>query len=82
MADLSESSSCAAIVQAVVSIADAQSMETTAEGVETAEQLASLKELGCTQAQGWLFARAMPARSLRKLLGVPGTAAEITSRLH
>jgi len=47
------------IVQAVVSMARALGFETLAEGVETAEQLAYLKEIGCDQAQGYLFSPAV-----------------------
>jgi EAL domain-containing protein (putative c-di-GMP-specific phosphodiesterase class I) len=39
--------------------------------VEEAEQLASLKEIGCVQGQGYLFGRAVPASEAAKLLGEP-----------
>ncbi|GMA75169.1 hypothetical protein GCM10025880_15860 [Methylorubrum aminovorans] len=35
-------------------------LQVTVEGVETQEQLAVLRELGCDQMQGYLFARPMP----------------------
>jgi diguanylate cyclase (GGDEF)-like protein len=57
------------IVQAVTSIATARAMTTTAEGVETEQQLAVLRELGCTEMQGYLFSAAKPAGEIRKLLG-------------
>ncbi|NEW95674.1 EAL domain-containing protein [Rhodopseudomonas sp. BR0G17] len=57
-----------AIVQAVVNIAAARHMTTTAEGVETARQREILTTLGCTQMQGWLFSPAIPAGAFRKLL--------------
>jgi len=60
----------AAIVQAVVNIAAARDMTTTAEGVETEAQREVLRKLGCTQMQGYLFSRPKPASEIRPLLGV------------
>ena len=57
-----------AIVQAVVTMALARSMSTTAEGVETEAQRKVLKELGCTQMQGFLFSAAVPVKRLEALL--------------
>jgi EAL domain-containing protein (putative c-di-GMP-specific phosphodiesterase class I) len=59
-----------AIVQAVVNIAAARNMTTTAEGVETEQQRAMLRQLGCTQMQGYLFSAPKPAAEARRLLGV------------
>jgi diguanylate cyclase (GGDEF)-like protein len=56
------------IVQAVVTIAAARNMITTAEGVETADQLDALRMLGCTQMQGFLFSAAKPSREIRAML--------------
>jgi EAL domain-containing protein (putative c-di-GMP-specific phosphodiesterase class I) len=63
------------IVQAVVNIATSRSMITTAEGVETEQQKALLKKLGCTQMQGYLFSKPRPAFEVRRLLGVGDEAA-------
>lgn len=41
-----------AVVSAMISLAHALGWEVTAEGVETADQLAQLRELGCDMAQG------------------------------
>ncbi|MEH2559280.1 diguanylate cyclase (GGDEF)-like protein/PAS domain S-box-containing protein [Bradyrhizobium algeriense] len=60
----------AAIVQAVVNIAAARNMTTTAEGVETEQQREMLRQLGCTQMQGYLFSAPKPAAEARRLLGV------------
>ena len=57
------------IVQAVVNIAAARNMTTTAEGVETAEQKEMLRKLGCTEMQGYLFSAARPGPEVRKLFG-------------
>jgi EAL domain-containing protein (putative c-di-GMP-specific phosphodiesterase class I) len=65
----------AAIVQAVVNIAAARNMTTTAEGVETEQQRDMLRRLGCTEMQGYLFSAPKPAAEARRLLGVRPEAA-------
>jgi EAL domain-containing protein (putative c-di-GMP-specific phosphodiesterase class I) len=50
-----------AICTAVVSLAHALGMGAVAEGVETPEQLAALRTLGCEFAQGYLFGKPAPA---------------------
>jgi predicted signal transduction protein with EAL and GGDEF domain len=45
-------------------------METVAEGVETEDQLARVGIEGCSEAQGYLFGRPMPAREVLRFLGV------------
>ncbi len=50
-----------AIVRAVVAMADALEMSTTAEGVETEEELAKMRLLGCKKIQGYFFGRPMSA---------------------
>jgi len=52
------------IVQAVISIATRLGATTVAEGVETEEQLNIVRKEGCTQAQGFLFARPMPSSEI------------------
>ncbi len=61
----------AAIVQAVVNIAAARNMTTTAEGVETEAQREVLRKLGCNQMQGYLFSAAKPGPEVRRLFGAP-----------
>ena len=63
------------IVQAVVNIAAARDMMTLAEGVETSEQRESLRALGCSEMQGFLFSRPVPATEIVQLLrSAPGRA--------
>jgi diguanylate cyclase (GGDEF)-like protein len=54
----------AAIVSAITGLGRALDIETTAEGVETAEQLVFLRTAGCRFAQGYLFSRPVPLASL------------------
>jgi diguanylate cyclase (GGDEF)-like protein/PAS domain S-box-containing protein len=56
-----------AIVQATTSIARTMKMTTTAEGVETQEQLDVIRALGCTEMQGFLFSRPVAGRELTRL---------------
>lgn len=58
---LEDDASAHAIVRAIIQLADALNLETTAEGVESDHQAAILRDIGCTHAQGYLFARPMPA---------------------
>ena len=53
-----------ALVAAIIRMGHALGLEVTAEGVETAEQLAYLREQGCDRAQGWLFSPAVTAAEL------------------
>ena len=66
--DIAEPDGSAGIVRAVVNIAAERHMTTTAEGVETAEQQRMLRELGCSEMQGYLFSPPKPAAEVRKLL--------------
>jgi diguanylate cyclase (GGDEF)-like protein/PAS domain S-box-containing protein len=57
-----------AIVAAVISLAHTLDLRAVAEGVETETQLAELRALGCDAAQGYLFAKPIPADELTALL--------------
>ncbi len=56
------------IVRTIVALAHNLSMEVVAEGVETAEQLAELRAMGCDYGQGYLFSRAVEARDARTVM--------------
>lgn len=58
----------AAIVTTVLRLAETLGLAATAEGVETAEQLERLDELGCSSAQGYLFSRPVPAEEFEALV--------------
>ena len=50
----------AALVRAVVQVADALGLRVVAEGVETSEQASALRALGVHEGQGYYFARPLP----------------------
>ena len=65
--DLSNGAEPRAIVHAVAGLAKCLNMISTAEGVETQQQLDTLEAVGCTEMQGYLFSRARPADKVREL---------------
>ncbi|HEX6008033.1 MAG TPA: EAL domain-containing protein [Burkholderiales bacterium] len=67
IAAMRESAEQLAIVSAVISLARALRLRVVAEGVETSEQARLLKELGCDEAQGFHYSRALPAQEVAAL---------------
>ena len=66
--DLPERADCAAIIEAVASLARKLDMRSVAEGVETREQLAAVTSSGCDEVQGYFFNRPVPASEISKVL--------------
>ena len=66
--DLPHKEDSLAIVRAVVGLSSSLGITTTAEGVETKEQLASLTSEGCNEFQGFLFSRPRPAAEVAGML--------------
>ena len=64
--NITEDSSSLTIVRAVAALANGMGMTATAEGVETAEQLHSIASEGCTEMQGFLFSRPLPAAEIER----------------
>jgi EAL domain-containing protein (putative c-di-GMP-specific phosphodiesterase class I)/CheY-like chemotaxis protein len=60
-----------AIVAAIMGMAHALDLSVVAEGVETEQQLRSLRVLGCDEAQGYYYARPKSASEIDALLGKP-----------
>jgi predicted signal transduction protein with EAL and GGDEF domain len=63
---------------------DAHSLHMTlvAEGIETADQAAALRRLGCDLGQGYWFARPQPPEALLHLLRRGGVALPPSARIH
>lgn len=59
---------CLAILQATIALATKLGMATTAEGVETARQLATVDLEGCTEAQGYYISRPLPSSAVGAFL--------------
>jgi diguanylate cyclase (GGDEF)-like protein len=64
--DISDKGDCAAIVKAVAGLGKGLGIATTAEGVETIEQLLKVRTEGCTEVQGYFFSAPRPAAALRE----------------
>ena len=66
--DLAERQDCVAIVKAISGLGQSLNISTTAEGVETEDQLDRLRAMGCTEVQGFLFSAARPGCDIAGLL--------------
>jgi len=66
--DLAERQDCVAIVKAISGLGQSLNIATTAEGVETEDQFACLRAMGCTEVQGFLFSAAKPGCDVAGLL--------------
>jgi len=64
-----------AIVRAVAGLGASLGIETTAEGIETPEQLELARRLGCTDGQGFLISRPLPLADLLRFIGKPARKA-------
>jgi EAL domain-containing protein (putative c-di-GMP-specific phosphodiesterase class I) len=71
-----------AVARGIVALGRSMGMRTVAEGVETAEQLALVAELGADAAQGYLFSRPLPLDRLLVWLAERGTSAAAVSERH
>jgi diguanylate cyclase (GGDEF)-like protein/PAS domain S-box-containing protein len=66
--ELAERPDCMAIIRAVAGLGTSLGIATTAEGVETEEQLSRLRAEGCTEVQGFLFSAPRPAGEVPGML--------------
>jgi diguanylate cyclase (GGDEF)-like protein/PAS domain S-box-containing protein len=65
---ISESPESVAIVRTIASLGSVLGVETTAEGVETIEQLDFVRECGCTAVQGYYFGKPSPAAEVGRVI--------------
>jgi diguanylate cyclase (GGDEF)-like protein len=72
--DLGQNAESRAIVRAITGMCNNLGMTTTAEGVETAEQLSCIASEGCTEAQGYYFSPPKPASEVGALISQFGCA--------
>jgi len=72
--ELDRSPDSAAIVRAVLGLGRSLGISTCAEGVETAEQMAALREQGCTEVQGFYLSTPKPLEEVTAMLGTGATA--------
>jgi EAL domain-containing protein (putative c-di-GMP-specific phosphodiesterase class I) len=73
---LGEQADDAALAGTIVQLGQSLGMATVAEGIEEYGQLAALREMGCTYAQGYYFSRPVPAADAARLV-----AESVTKRL-
>ena len=66
--EVANQAEASAIVRAVAALGSSLGISTTAEGVETLDQLGRIQSDGCTEAQGYLFSRPRPASEIRALI--------------
>ena len=65
--DIVESTGSLNIVRAVAALANGLGISATAEGVETTEQLETVRSEGCKEIQGYLFSKPLPAADIERL---------------
>ena len=66
--EISDNADCRTIVRAIAELASGLRMVTTAEGVESIDQLERVRAEGCTEAQGFIFSQPMQSSKIRAFL--------------
>jgi diguanylate cyclase (GGDEF)-like protein/PAS domain S-box-containing protein len=69
ISDVASDASAAAVATSIVAIANSLGLQVVAEGVETREQLAFLRNCGCDSLQGYYFSRPVPTEEFAVLVG-------------
>jgi EAL domain-containing protein (putative c-di-GMP-specific phosphodiesterase class I) len=81
ISQMTDSKENAEIVDTIIKLAQSLKMKVIAEGIETPEQLAHLKNLNCEYGQGYFFSKPLEAESAELLIGntKPNTVLEINA---
>ncbi len=79
VAEMAHDDSAREIVRLIVHLAQQLGLRSLAEGIETTEQLALLRTMGCDEGQGYLLGRPVTADALAGLLGAPPWAAQLAA---
>lgn len=79
--DMTEQKSSAVIVRTILDLAHSLDMEVVAEGIETAEQAARLRSLGCRLGQGYYFSRPMTPEAISSMFERPGLQSQMLASL-
>ena len=77
--DLASSADNRMLLQAVISLGRAMSLDVVAEGVETVHDVVILRALGCQFMQGYHLGRPMAAETMLETLAAPSAAAQVTA---
>jgi diguanylate cyclase (GGDEF)-like protein len=72
VARMTTSSTDATVAQAVIDLGNKLGMITIADGIERADQLAALRDMGCLAGQGYYLSRPLPAAGVERLLAACG----------
>jgi diguanylate cyclase (GGDEF)-like protein len=79
VAALSDGGQSRELLQAIFGVGEALSLSVVAEGIEEPEQMATLEEMGCEMAQGFLMAKPCSAEAVEGLLEAAGSSPAVTS---
>lgn len=79
--DLGQDDAALAVTRAILALADSLHMHTVAEGIETQDQAALLRELGCDELQGYLYAKPLPPDQFAALPGLVPAAPRFRARV-
>ena len=72
---LKNSERALAIIEAVANFGRILGKHVVAEGIETEQEMQAMQRAGCTHLQGWLFAKALPAEKIEKMVALGRLAA-------
>jgi predicted signal transduction protein with EAL and GGDEF domain len=76
VAEMARNPDSQAIIQAVLNLGRSLGMKTTAEGVESVDQVAYLRAQGCTEVQGYYYSAPVPGHAVDELLRHEGSLAD------